>query len=55
MGNDLLMARVDLTPMLDGHVGLLAFYNILHTIDIFSNSMPLINGTVPRAVLDLST
>jgi len=23
MGNDLLMGRVDLTPMLDGHVGLL--------------------------------
>jgi hypothetical protein len=32
MGNDLLMARVDLTPMLDGHVGTVVFLSFLASL-----------------------
>lgn len=47
MGNDLLMARVDLTPVLEGHVGpLLAQINSLFLTFPSRPSTPQTNGTL---------
>lgn len=45
MGNDLLMGRVDLTPVLEGHVRILLtdILSVLHTNGVIS--MPRTNGT----------
>jgi len=50
MGNDLLLARVDLTPMLEGHVRCNPLF-VLVLPDIVSCSMHLMSGTVPPQAL----
>lgn len=54
MGNDLLMARVELTPTLEGHV-IIYFSHCLTTFsDTFSYSTPRTNGTAPQLGLGRS-
>jgi hypothetical protein len=45
MGNDLLMARVDLTPMLEGHASAIILLICHRFLLPTSYSMHLINGT----------
>jgi hypothetical protein len=54
MGNDMLMARVDLTPMLDGHVSCPAF-PAQSAADAPRCSMLQINGIPPPQVQAPST
>lgn len=54
MGNDLLMARVDLTPMLEGHVNIYFSHCLTHFSDTFLYSTPRTNGTAPQPGLGRS-
>lgn len=56
MGNDLLMARVEFAPMLEGHVSchFLVILDASHRF-ILTGSTPLTNGTMPQPALALST
>lgn len=47
MGNDMLMARVDLTPVLDGHVSLIRTYNPSTQFN-HSISTPQTSGITPQ-------
>jgi hypothetical protein len=51
MGNDLLMARVDLTPMLEGQACITPLLVVCYSHFSFGKSTHLINGTTP--LLDL--
>lgn len=57
MGNDLLMGRVDLTPMLDGHVSQLIqiFIAIIFSPVVLFGSMLPISGIALRLVQAHST
>jgi hypothetical protein len=54
MGNDLLIGRLDLTPVLDAHVCPLFHCILVNFLMAIFHSMCRINGTLRHQALDLS-